>query len=340
MQGRQLARAAFDTAVFGPIYGLINGLVRHPLPHDPEKLWEGINQELHPVINWFNSHYPPSFMRRLLLSQKLRQKHQEGIEEHYDVSNEFYSLFLDKHSMFYTCADFHSPNDTLEDAQANKAEFILNLLDPKPGEKILDLGCGWGGMLRRIEEATGDRDNLKGYTLSRRQVEYVQQHFGYDVELQNFITTDYPVAAYDKIYSIGAWEHVRHRDVAPLLRKLYEALKPGGRLVHHFFCPLIETVPTWILTTQLFFPGSFPPAYPTQVRLFEQAGFRITHQSIHDYRPTLREWFDRLASNAEQAIDLVGVRTYNKYLVFFPMSWRFFNERHAVLVRYVLEKPG
>jgi cyclopropane-fatty-acyl-phospholipid synthase len=90
---------------------------------------------------------------------------------------------------------------------------------------------------------------------------------------------------------------------------------------------------------QIFFPGSFQPAYPTQVRAFEAAGFRITHQSIHDYRPTLRAWFDNLARNRDAAIGLVGVETYNKYLVFFAASWRFFNESESILVRFVLEKP-
>lgn len=340
MNTRQLVGAALEMPVYGPVYGMVNALIRNPLPHDPEMLWDGINQQLPAVVEWFNAHYPPPFMRRILLNRKLRQAHHVGIEDHYDVSNEFYSLFLDQQYMFYSCADFHSPQDTLEEAQVNKANHLLSLIDPKPDEKILDLGCGWGGMLRRIEESTGCRKNLKGYTLSRRQHEYVRDQFGIDVELRNFITTDYPTAEYDKIYSIGAWEHVRHADVPGLLKKLYQALKPGGRLVHHFFCPMIETTPPWILTAQLFFPGSCPPAYPTQLCHFENAGFRITHRSIHDYRPTLRAWFDRLVANGERAIDLVGLETYNKYLVFFPMSWRSFNESYAILVRYVLEKPA
>jgi cyclopropane-fatty-acyl-phospholipid synthase len=143
MQPRQLVRTAFDTAVFGPVYATINAMIQHPLPHDPEKLWQGINMKLPPVVNWFNAHYPPRIVRKILLSQKMRQEHREGIEEHYDVSNEFYSLFLDERYMFYACADFHSSQDTLEQSQTNKANFIVDLLDPKPAEKILDPGCVW-----------------------------------------------------------------------------------------------------------------------------------------------------------------------------------------------------
>ncbi len=226
----------------------------------------------------------------------------------------------------------------MEEAQTAKADFLLQLIDPQPGERILDLGCGWGPMLKRIEEQTGDRNNLFGYTLSEEQVKHIREHLGYQVELKNFITCDYQHHAFDKVYSIGAWEHVRHRDLPLVLDKLYRTLKPGGRMVKHFFCPMTESVPAATVVGQIFFPGSFIPAYPTQRRAFEEAGFHISRQSIHDYRPTLRAWFDNLAANRDQAIELVGVQTYNKYIVFFPASWRYFDEGEAILVRFVLEK--
>ena len=80
----------------------------------------------------------------------MKQDHLLGISEHYDVSNDFYELFLDKKYMFYSCADFDRGDETLEEAQASKANFILNLIEPKPGEKILDLGCGWLSHRRSI----------------------------------------------------------------------------------------------------------------------------------------------------------------------------------------------
>ena len=107
-----------------------------------------------------------------------------------------------------------------------------------------------------------------------------------------------------------------------------------------FFCPRAEEVPVAAIAAQIFFPGSFQPAYPTQLKAFERVGFRVSHQSIHDYRPTLRAWFDNLVRNKERAIELVGVHTYNKYLVFFPASYRFFTDSESILVRFILEKPG
>jgi len=269
----------------------------------------------------------------------MKQDHVLGIAEHYDVSNEFYELFLDKKYMFYTCADFNRPDDTLEQAQQNKADFILKLIDPQPGDKILELGSGWGPMLKRIYEHTGDKENLHGITLSKEQVAYNQQHYGFQVEFGNFITRDYQPEAYDTIYSIGAWEHVRPKEVVPLVNKLYAALKPGGKLVKHFFCRIPDQLFATAICSQIYFPGSIGSPYRANVKAFEKAGFRITHRSIHDYRPTLRAWFDNLVANRERALELVDVQTYNRYLTFFPASYRYFEDGLGMLVRWVLEKP-
>ncbi len=167
-----------------------------------------------------------------------------------------------------------------------------------------------------------------------------RQHHGFQVEFRNFITTDYPERFYDKIYSIGAWEHVRPKEVPTVLAKLYQALKPGGLLMHHFFCRPNEMVPSTYPVAQIFFPGSVSDSYRHHIRSCEAAGFRIVHQSIHNYRDTLRAWFARLVEHRERAVALVGVQTYNRYLVFFAASSRYFEEVIAMLVRLVLVKPA
>ncbi len=332
------AASTGEALIYGPGYAALKHLMRNPEPLDPDRLWSLINPATGPHANWLNEIYPPVWARHLLLRAKMKQDHRLGIADHYDVSNEFYKLFLDKKFMFYTCADFHRDDETIEEAQTNKANFILNLIDPQPGEKILDLGCGWGAMLKFIHEKTGDRENLFGYTLSQEQVKHNDDVNGFNVEFKNFITCDYPDEAFDKIYFIGSYEHVRHDDVSVLMNKLYRTLKPRGRVVIHFFCPLTERLHNDTVTAQLFFPGTRQPALPTHLRAFEKAGFRVTHRSLHDYRPTLRAWFDNLAANREQAIELVGVKTYNKYMVFFPASYSYFDRGSAVLMRCVLEK--
>jgi cyclopropane-fatty-acyl-phospholipid synthase len=331
---------AVESLVYGFSYSSLQGLIRSPKPLDEEKTWQLVTRKLPSVLDWFRLRYPPAFARRFILAAKMKRDHVLGISAHYDLSNEFYELFLDDKFMFYTCADFDRGDETLEEAQTNKADFILDLIDPQPDERILELGCGWGPMLKHIDQSTDFDVELHGYTLSKEQLAYIDEKYGYNVEFKNFITCDYPREHYDKIYSIGAWEHVRHKDVPIVVNKLYDALKPGGRLVQHFFCPLTETVLVAAIVGQLFFPGSYIPAYTTQVREFEKAGFRITQRSMHDYRPTLRAWFDNLVSNRERAIELVGVRNYNRYVVFFPASWRFFDDVEGILVRWVLEKPA
>ncbi len=325
---------------YGISYAYLNFLIRSPQPLDEERAWREITGSVPPVIGFVRDHWPLRPLRWWLLQAKLRQDHLLGISAHYDVSNEFYELFLDKKYMFYTCADFKRSDDTLEQAQQHKADHILGLIDPKPGEKILELGCGWGAMLKRIYEHTGDKENLSGITLSQEQVKFNKERNGFQVEFDNFITRQYQPQAYDVIYSIGAWEHVRPHEIAPLAKKVFDALKPGGRAVHHYFCRVTPELFATAICSQLYFPGSIGSAYVDNMKAFEGAGFRITARSIHDYRPTLRAWFDNLVANRKRALELVDVQTYNRYITFFAASWKYFDEGRGMLVRWVMQKPA
>ncbi len=335
---RNLATLA-DGLVYGPLYAFQQHLIRSTDPLDEKYVWYETNRAYPAAVDWALKNYPPAFARSFVLSAKMKRDHIAGISEHYDISNDFYKLFLDKRHMFYSSADFHSEDDSLEDAQSYKADFLLDLIDPLPGDKILDLGFGWGSMMQRINEVTGVPSNLFGYTISEEQLSYVQNNYDFNVVFKNFITDDYPINQFDKIYSIETWEHVRWHELPMVLEKLFNALKPGGRLVKQFFCLLENGIPTTMIGTQLYFPGSILASYGTHIRLFEAAGFRIRKRSVHDYRPTLRAWYNNLVSEREQAIELVGVQTYNRYLVFLATAHRFFNDNDAMLMRFLLEKP-
>jgi cyclopropane-fatty-acyl-phospholipid synthase len=341
MLARSLRFFAFpiECVTHGPLYGALKYLIRSPAPLDPEWTWREATEAARPCFSWLARRYPPHFVRELYVGARLRLDHEVAVTTHYDASNELFELILDRKSMFYSCADFLTGAETLEQAQANKANDFVRLLSPRPGERILDLGCGWGGMLRRIYEATGDKANLSGFTLSREQQAYNQRQGQFDVSLTNFVTTSYTELHYDKIYSIGAWEHVRPREISPLLHKLYRALKPDGRLVQQFICLTSESLPTTVMIgEQTFFPGSALSSYKHQIRACEAAGFRVVEQSIHDYRPTLRAWFDNLAAHREKAIELVGVQRYNEFLVFFAGAWRCFKDVEAFVLRIALKK--
>lgn len=335
----RVLRFVFNTLVYGTGYAVLNHLIHEPKPLDEEKTWQFIAGRESKLRRWIREAWPPSFLRRLILRGKQFQDAALGIQEHYDVSNEFYELFLDPKFMFYTCADHLRGDETLIEAQTNKANHILKLLDPKPGEKIAELGCGWASMMRHIENHTGDAAGLTGYTLSKEQAAYIKEKFGYRVLLENFVTTEYPREYYDKFYSIGAWEAVRPQENPIVLKKIYDSLKPGGRFVLHFFCRLTPRLPAAITVAQLFFPGHVPASYPELSKEFEKAGFRVTHTSCHDYRKTLRQWFEGLVAKREQALKIVDVKTYNRYVVFFAASYKYFDERTGVLFRFVLSKP-
>jgi len=335
-----LRRAALllgETLVYGPLYGVLRYLIRNPHPHDPERLWTGIQRQLPPFFDWARDAYPPHPLRRMLLHRWLRQERAGGIGAHYDVTLDFFRIFLDRRYLFYSAADFQGGAASIEEAQDRKVAFLLQLIAPREGDAILDLGCGFGGMMERILEASAGEARVRGMTLSRVQAEHALGR-GLDVEFRDFVTAEYPPAHYDRVYSIGSWEHVRRDDVDDLLARLHRTLKADGRLVMQFFCPIDDSTPSWLLSAQIFFPGSATPGYAWQIQAFERAGFRIRHVSIHDYRPTLRAWFDRLAAEREKAIQLADLETYNRFLVFFAVSFRLFEEGRTILGRYVLEK--
>lgn len=333
------ALLAGHTLAYGIGYGLPFYYARAPRPVDPEPLWRFVTGRKPALVQALIDAWPPAPLRPALLRRFLNRSHAAGIEYHYDVSNAFYALFLDRRFMFYSCADFNAPGETLEDAQLNKANHILSLIDPRPGERILELGCGWGSMMRHIHAVTGDRENLLGLTLSRDQLAYVTGTLGLKAELADFITRDHGVATYDKIYSIGAFEHVRPADLPPLYRRLHRALRPGGRAVLHFFSLNgTNRIPVHMLGVQAYFPGSTLSLHSEHLDWARQAGFRLVHDSRHDYRPTLRAWFDRLVANRDEAHALVGIQVVNKYLVFFAAAWTLFDLGHATLHRLVLER--
>lgn len=338
LAGRRL-RIVEDCIAYGPAVAAVNYFTSSPVLNDPESIWRFFTGRQPPVIQFFIDHYPVSPIRTRIIKRMMNQAHAPGIEYHYDLSNEFYRLFLDRRFMFYSCADFRLSDDTLEQAQLNKANHLLSLIDPQPGEKILELGCGWGSMLRHVHAATGDNEGLFGYTLSREQKSYIEETMGFRVLLDDFTTADLGESRYDKIYSIGAMEHVRPDEILSLLRKLHRALKPGGRLVQHFFSLNgTDAMPTSMVSSQLLFPGSLLSLHSHHLATAAEAGFRLSLSSEHDYRPTLRAWFDRLAAAKDEAVRLVGVQVTNKYLACFASAWAFFNLNKATLHRLVLCK--
>jgi cyclopropane-fatty-acyl-phospholipid synthase len=330
---------ATDLAARGLLYAIANQRIHDPAPLEPETNWRFWTDDHPPVLEWFAKSYPPQPRRVAYLNQMLDCDHAQGIEAHYDVSNDFYALFLDHKYRFYTCAEFTNDQETLEEAQTNKARHLLALLDLHGTENVLDLGCGWGAMLRFLQDQ-GHRGKLTGLTLAKEQQLYAHQELGLKVLLTDFISQDFEEAPYDRILSIGSLEHVRPNELEQLYQKIYIALAPGGLAVHQFISLAQQEYPTSMVLMQLFFPGSLIVLHHTHLEAAERVGFKITHDSIHNYQPTLRAWYERLVANKDRALKLVGLEIYNRYLTFFPVCWLFFQQHEADIHRIVMAKAA
>ncbi|BDM78853.1 class I SAM-dependent methyltransferase [Acaryochloris marina] len=335
---KQYPKCISDLFNYGLMYAVAEYKIHSPQPLTQSESWGFWTQPRSPLMEWLARFYPLKTQRISFLNRMLAQDHASGIETHYDVSNEFYALFLDEIYRFYTCAEFQSEQDSLEEAQTHKAKYLLSLMQLQGNEKVLDLGCGWGAMLKFLQDS-GHQGPLTGYTLSKEQLIYAQQRLGLNVSLTNFITDKFVEAPYDCIFSIGALEHVRPHELTDLYQKIYDALVPGGKAVHQFFSLEREPYPASMVLMQLFFPGSLLSMHETHLQIAQEVGFRITHDSIHDYKPTLKAWYERLAKNQDQAIELVGLDIFNRYMTFFPIAWLFFEQHEAELHRIVMEKP-
>jgi cyclopropane-fatty-acyl-phospholipid synthase len=337
----QLARVsecAIDILDRGLLYAIAQYRIKTPFPLDPVENWQFWTKQKPTWLENFAKSYPPELQRKVYFERMLEPDHAVGIEAHYDISNDFYALFLDTQYRFYTCARFLSDQDTLEQAQANKAEYLRQLLNLSGQEKVLDLGCGWGAMLKFLRDS-GHQGELSGLTLSKEQLVYTQQELNLDVKLKDFVNDPFENAPYDRIFSIGSLEHVRPQELSALYHKIYEALTPGGLAVHQFFSFNTESYPVSAIALQLFFPGSMLVLHHEHLEAANRAGFKITHDSLDDYKPTLRAWYERLTANQQKALKLVNLETYNRYLTFLPIAWLFFQHQEATLHRIVMEKP-
>ena len=262
----------------------------------------------------------------LVLSGRRHSKERDAraVRHHYDVSNEFFALFLDD-SMTYSCAFWAEGAQTLEQAQEEKLDTVARKLALAEGDRVLDVGCGWGAFPLRA--ATKYGATVLGITLSPPQAELARKRAEeagvadrVEVRVMDYRDLAASGERFDAIASIGMVEHVGEEQIDVYARTLAGLLEPGGRLLNHGIARLRHTDPdAGAFSERYVFPDGEPLHLSRVLLALERAGFVTRHVSEHgaDYAETLRHWARRLDENLDEALRLAGperVRVWRLYL--------------------------
>jgi cyclopropane-fatty-acyl-phospholipid synthase len=251
----------------------------------------------------------------------------KAIRFHYDVSNDFYALWLDPR-MVYSCAYFENPGDSLEQAQLRKLDLICRKLDLRPGERLLDIGSGWGGLL--IHAATHYGVNADGITLSEKQLEWTRRLIE-ENRLQDRVTVrlaDYRELkreeAYNKVVSIGMVEHVGRKNLGVYFEQVSGLLKPGGLFLNHGIGrgPVPWTNEDEGFIDRYVFPDSDLPPISTMLEAAAGTGLEIRDvESLREhYVLTLRHWVRRLEARHAEALREVDEAAYRIWRLYMAGS--------------------
>ena len=243
-------------------------------------------------------------------------KSKQNVAHHYDLKEDLYKLFLDQ-DMQYSCAYFHNENISLEQAQIDKKNHIINKLQITENMNVLDIGCGWGGMAIEIAKQTGA--NVKGITLSenqfntaskRAQEEGLSEKISF--KIQDYRNED---KKYDRILSVGMFEHVGIKYFKPYLKKTYELLKDNGVFLLHTIGQ--RGIPTatspWI--RKYIFPGGYIPSLSDIINETQKLNINITDIEILrlHYAHTLTHWYRNVQKNKDKIVKMFDERFYRMW---------------------------
>ena len=271
---------------------------------------------------------------RYITNYNLPGKSQKNIEHHYDIGGEkgekLYDIFLDKLHRQYSCAYWRDNTKTLEEAQQNKINHIIKKLDIQKGEKVLDVGCGWGGMA--LEIAKQKNCEVTGISLSRNQINYCIKK-SKELNLSNqvkFELIDYRKikGQFDKIYSVGMFEHVGRKFYKTFFKSMNRLLKKNGTFLLHTIGVVDKPTAPNKFINKYIFPGGTCPSFSEIIKPIEKTGLIVSDSEtlIRHYDKTLESWLERCMSKKHLVKDLFDER--------FVKMWEFYFSSTAAAFRY------
>ncbi len=281
------------------------------------------------------------------LHGKLHSKHRDrdAIRYHYDLSNDFYQLWLDRR-MVYSCAYFKTGAEDIDTAQVNKLDYLCRKLRLRAGERLLDIGCGWGALVLFAAKYFGAK--ALGVTLSEAQAKLAQARIqeaglGDRCEVQ---VCDYrdlvPIAPYDKIVSVGMFEHVGESNLPEYFQHVWKLLRAGGVFLNHGIAAAANfrrKGPSFI--DKYVFPDGGLVPVATTISLAEACGFEVRDlESLREhYARTLRHWVSRLDSRYEEAKRVTNETVYRIWRLYMSGSAHAFTKGRINLYQVLFSKP-
>ncbi|KTT24591.1 fatty acid methyltransferase [Pseudomonas oryzihabitans] len=272
-----------------------------------------------------------------------------AISYHYDLSNDFYRLWLDP-ELVYSCAYFKTGTEDLATAQRDKLELLCRKLRLQPGERLLDVGCGWGGLARHAAREHGVQ--VHGITLSREQLELGRARVAAEgltdrVTLELLDYRDLPEdGRYDKVVSVGMFEHVGHANLPLYFRKLFAAVRPGGLVLNHGITALHADERAvghggGDFIDRYVFPNGELPHLSRAVAEMSEAGLEVVDvESLRlHYARTLDFWSAALEANLEEAARLVPAEALRIWRLYLPGCAYAFRNNWVNIHQILADKP-
>jgi cyclopropane-fatty-acyl-phospholipid synthase len=274
------------------------------------------------------------------------ERDRQAVSYHYDVSNDFYALWLDE-QMVYSCAYFETGDEDLETAQVRKLDYICRKLRLRPGQRLLDIGCGWGGLIMHAArnygvEAVGITLSENQALLARERIERAGLQKRCRVEVRDYRELG-QTEGFEKIVSVGMFEHVGESRLSLYFQQVWRLLRPGGVFLNHGIANRpIDPRPKGpnFISRYVFPDGDLVPINAT-LRYAEEASFEVRDvESLREhYTLTLRHWAQRLQSHRNEALRAVDEATYRVWRLFLPGSAYGFAAGLLNLYQTVFVKP-